>query len=470
MKADAIVVGAGQGGVPLAVRLAESGWRVLLVERGEPGGTCVNTGCTPTKTLIASAQAAHDARAAARLGVRAGEVRVDFPAVMARVQKMVDDWRTGVRRHIEGAGERLTLVRGTGRFTGPRRIEVEGETHEAEVVVLNVGCRPVVPKLRGLDAVPYLTNETALALDALPRRLVVLGGGYIGCELGQAFRRLGSEVAIVDPHRLMGREDDDVSAALEEAFRADGVEVLLGSAAAAVERTEAGVALVLEDGRRVEGTHLLVATGRAPNTAELGCEAAGVALDGRGFVEVDDAFRASADGVYAIGDCTPGPQFTHNAWDDGRILFDVLTGARPGGRGGRVVPYCAFTDPQVARVGLSEREARERGVAAEVAAMPFGNISRAIEADIRAGTLKVLVDPETERVLGASIVGAGAGELVHVFVTLMLAGAPARTLVDGQMVHPTLAEGLQSLLFRLDRYAPKPRPSTAPRRETAAAD
>jgi pyruvate/2-oxoglutarate dehydrogenase complex dihydrolipoamide dehydrogenase (E3) component len=466
VKADVIVVGSGQGGVPLAARLAESGWRVALVERGRLGGTCVNAGCTPTKTLIASAQAAHDARTAARLHVHASGVRVDFPAVMERVAGVVHQWRSGVEKRLEKAG--VAVLRGHGRFVDAHRIDVGGEVHEADTVVVNVGCRAVVPSVDGLDSVPYLTNSTILDLRTLPKHLVVIGGGYIGCELGQAFRRLGAEVTLVDPGRhLMGREDDDVCEALEAAFREEGIALRLGSAVEAAERTAGGVAVRLESGERIEGSHLLVATGRRPNTGDLGCETAGVELDARGFVRVDDAFRTSAAGVYALGDCTPGPQFTHNAWDDGRLLFDVLTGARTGGREDRLVPYAAFSDPQLARVGLSEREAREKSVAFEMAAMPFGHVARAIEADVPAGTMKILVDPESEAILGAAIVGAQAGELIHVFAALMLAGASARTLVDAQTIHPTFAEGLQSLLMRLDRFAPRPRPGTRPKSESA---
>lgn len=470
MRADVIVVGSGQGGVPLARWLADAGRRVILVERGELGGTCVNTGCTPSKTLIASAQAAHVARTAARLGVRTGEVRVDFAAVMRRKDEIVGQWRDGVRKRLEGGGERLTVLRGHGRFSGPRRVEVNGETHEADTVVLNVGLRAAVPPIEGLAEVPYLTNVSVLELTELPRRLLVLGGGYIGCELGQAFRRFGSEVAIVDPGKhLMGREDDDVCEALEEAFRAEGIEMRLGARAVAAERTEdGGVRLRLDDGSALEGSHLLVAAGRVPNTDELGCEAAGVGVDARGFVPVDDAYRTTAEGVYAIGDCTGGPQFTHTSWDDGRILFEILTGARTGGRDGRIVPYSSFTDPQVARVGLSEREARERGMDFETASMPFAYVARAIELDERAGVMKILVDPRTERILGAAIVGAQAGELIHVPAALMRAGASARLLADGEQVHPTFAEGLQTLVMRLDRFAPGRVPSPAP--EVVAAD
>jgi pyruvate/2-oxoglutarate dehydrogenase complex dihydrolipoamide dehydrogenase (E3) component len=467
MRYDVIVIGAGQGGVPLAALLAGSGRTVLLAERSEVGGTCVNRGCTPSKSLIASAQAAHDARRARRLGVHAA-VEVDFRAVMERVDGIIHQWRDGVRQHLERAGERLTVVRGHARFTGPRRVEVGGETHEADTVVINVGTRHAVPNIPGLDTVPYLTNGSVFGLRELPERLVAIGGGYIGCELGQAFRRLGAEVTIIDPgDRLLAREDPQVSAEIERAFAAEGIDVRKGSRPARVERRGAEIVVVMEDGSEAAGSHLLVATGRTPNTQDLGCDAAGVRLDERGFIAVDDAFRTSGEGVHAIGDCTGGPQFTHRSWDDGRILFDILSGRRSGGRGGRLVPYAMFTDPQVGRVGLTEREAREQGIEVDVAEMPFEWVARAVEAGVPAGVMRVMVDRETERFVGASLVGAQAGELAHVFSVLMQAGATARTVVDTEFIHPTFAEGLQTLVMKLPRYALSPCPASEAAQTTA---
>lgn len=469
MTYDVIVIGAGQGGVPLAALLAESGRRVLLAERSEVGGTCVNRGCTPSKSLIASAQAAHDARRAARLGVHA-TVEVDFRAVMERVDGIVRQWRDGVRARLERAGDPLTVAKAHARFVGPRTVDVGGQEHEAETVVIDVGTRHAVPPIPGLDAVPYLTNGSVFALRELPRRLVCIGGGYIGCELGQAFRRLGAEVVVVDPgERLLAREDPQVSEEIERAFAAEGIEVRKGSRPARVERRGDEIVVVLEDGGEVSGSHLLVATGRIPNTRDLGCEAAGVRLDARGFVPVDDAFRTSAEGVYAIGDCTGGPQFTHRSWDDGRILFDILSGRRTGGRDGRLVPYAMFTDPQVGRVGLTEAEARAQGIDVEVAEMPFGWVARAVEADVPAGVMRVLVDRATERFVGVSLAGAQAGELVHVFSVLMQAGATARTIVDTEFIHPTFGEGLQTLVMKLPRYALAPCPASEAAERSAAA-
>lgn len=460
MTYDVIVIGAGQGGVPLAALLAESGRRVLLAERNEVGGTCVNRGCTPSKSLIASAQAAHDARRAGRLGVHAS-VEVDFKAVMERVDGIVHQWRDGVRKRLERAGEKLTVVHGHARLEGSHSVSVGGEVHGAETIILNVGTRHTVPRIPGLDTVEYLTNGSIFALRELPRRLVCIGGGYIGCELGQAFRRLGAEVAIIDPGpHLLGREDPAVAEAMEAAFRDDGIDVRTGSRPARVEKRGDGLVVVLEDGTEVEGSHLLVATGRTPNTTDLGCDAAGVKLDERGFIPVDDGFRTSADGIYAIGDCTGGPQFTHRAWDDGRILLDILLGRRTGGREGRLVPYAMFTDPQVGRVGLTEAQAREQGIDFDVAEMPFSGVARAVEAAVPAGVMRVMVDRKTERFVGVSIVGSQAGELVHVFSVLMQAGATARTVVDTEFIHPTFAEGLQTLVMKLPRYALAPCPAS----------
>lgn len=450
---DVMVIGSGQAGAPLSWRLAGTGRSVVLAERAHLGGTCVNVGCTPTKTFIASAEAAHRARHAGQLGVDAGPVRVDMARVVARKDAMVETWRSGVASNVEKAGERLRLVRGHARFTAPRTVRIGDETLTADVVVVNTGARPHVPDLEGLDAVPWLDNGTVMELTELPRHLVVLGGGYVGCELGQAFRRFGAEVTIVQaPDHLLAHEDEDVSAALEEVFRDEGIHLRLGARAERVAPTDARISVDLDDGTRVEGSHLLVATGRVPNTDDLGADEGGIGRDERGNVVVDDRFRTSAEGVYAVGDCTGGPQFTHASWDDHRILFDLLHGRDRRTAAGRLVPHATFTDPQVARVGMSEREAREAGREVEVATLPFGRIARAAETGRGAGLVKVLVDPRTERVLGATVVGAEAAELVTVLQMLMMADAPVTALVDAQMIHPAFVEGLQSAVLRLERY------------------
>jgi pyruvate/2-oxoglutarate dehydrogenase complex dihydrolipoamide dehydrogenase (E3) component len=454
MRADVIIVGSGQAGVPLATRFAAANKRVLLVERSRLGGTCVNYGCTPTKTMVASARAAHVARTAGRLGVRTGAVRVDFAAVIERKEAIVRRWQNGVEKRLHNAGERLQVVHGHARLVGPREIEVNGERHQSDIVILDVGARPLVPTIDGLDPAKALDNHRIMELRELPAHLAVLGGGYIGCEFGQMFRRFGSAVTIIDSHEhILHHDDPDTSIALEDVFREEGIALRLSTKVLAVRHGDGRTTLRLQDGSEIDASHVLVAAGRRPNTDDLGCEAAGVRLDAAGFIEVDDGYRTAADGIFAVGDATGGPSFTHSAWDDHRILFDRLHGRTSRGRGDRLVPFVVFTDPQVAGAGMTEGECRARGIAYEAATMPFGDIARAIEIDERAGTMKVLVDPSTERVLGCRLVGAEAGELVHIFTALMQAKASVRAIVDAEAAHPTFAEGVQSLVMRLPRFA-----------------
>src|SRR5438132_2463474 len=454
MDLDVIVIGSGQAGVPLAERLAGAGKRVLIAERGELGGTCTNSGCTPTKTMIATARVAHVARTAGRLGVRVERADVDLGAVVDRKDAIVRRWREGMQRRLQSAGDRLTLVRGEARFVGERRIQIGAETHAAQTIIVNVGARPATPRLDGLERVPWLTYETVMQLRQVPSHLLVLGGSYVGCEFGQMFRRFGAQVTIVEMSaHLMNREDPEISSALEAVFRDEGINLELQAAVEKVSGSKGNLVLRLRGGKELRGSHLLVATGRQPNTDELGCQAGGIQLDEKGFIVADGEYRTSARGTYAVGDVIGQPQFTHVAWDDHRLLFDILLGRSHRGRKGRHIPYAVFTDPQLAGVGLTEREARELGVAYETATMPFGDIARAIEVDETAGILKVLVDPKTERILGGAIVGSEAGELIHIFVAIMQAGAPARAIVDAEAVHPTFAEGVQSVLMKLPRYS-----------------
>lgn len=455
MNRDVIVIGSGQAGVPLAARLAEAGRTVVLAERKYLGGTCVNYGCTPTKTVIASARAAHVARTAGRLGVEVDGVRVDLGAVVDRKEDRVREWRNGVAKRLEKAGDRLSLVRDHARFTGPRTVRIGEEEYTAETVIVNTGARPVEPPIAGLDAVDWLDNASLLEMRTLPSRLIVIGGGYVGCELGQAFRRFGSAVTIVDHNdRLIAREDVEISESLEAVFREEGIDLVLGAGAVGVDQGDDGqVRVTLETGEELYGSHLLVATGRRPNTDDLGADAAGLELDEGGAIVADDRYQTSVEGVYAVGDVRGGAQFTHASWDDHRILFDLLQGDDRRTRVDRLIPHAIFTDPHVARVGLSEREAVERGVPHETASLPFERLARARETGRDAGFMKVLIDPDNERVLGASLIGAEAAELIHLFVAIMSARAPARALVDAEMVHPAFAEGIQMLLMQLERYA-----------------
>ena len=454
MQADFIIIGTGQAGIPLATRLARAGNQVLIAERAQLGGTCTNYGCTPTKTMVASARAAHVARTSARLGVHTGTVRVDFGAVIDRKNAIVQGWRKEIRKRLNALGNRLTLLEGHARFVGEREVDVSGQRYSAKTVIINVGARPIIPALPGLESIRWLDNTRLMELRSLPAHLVILGGGYIGCEFGQMFRRFGSDVTIVDrnPH-LLSREDPEVSTEIEKVFRSEGIRLELESVVQQVSGDDGEIRVKLEQGTEVRGSQLLVATGRRPNTDDLGCSTAGVRLDENGFVIVDEHYRTSAPDIYAVGDATRQPQFTHTAWDDHRILFDLLMDRGRRSRTGRVIPYTVFTDPQVAGVGVTEKEARARGIAYEVASMPFGHIARAIEVDETAGVLKILIDPKSERILGAVIVGAEAGELIHVLSTLMQAQVSVRPIVDGEYVHPTFSEGLQTLVMNLKRFS-----------------
>ena len=455
-ESDVLIVGAGQAAKPLATRLARAGRRVVLFEAVAVGGTCINTGCTPTKTMIASARAAHVARTAARLGVRVRAVEVDLAQIVDRKDAIVRSFRSGIEAALAAAGERLRVVRKHARFVGDRTLEAGEERYHAPVVILDVGARAATPSLQGLDTVPWLDNASLMALRRVPEHLIVIGGGYVGCEMGQMFRRFGARVTIVHSgDHLLSNEDADVASVLEGVFTAEGIDLALRTAGKEIAPEGAGVAVRLADGRTLRGSHVLVALGRRANTEALGCEAGGVRLDPRGNIAADEYYATSAPGVYAVGDALGGPQFTHTSWDDHRRLFDILM--KPDvprqARSARLIPYSVFTDPQVATVGDNERSARARGIRYQVVIQPMADVARAIEVDEKAGLMKVLVDSTAERIVGASIVGAEAGELIHVFISLMQAGASPRAMVDAEFVHPTFSEGLQTLVMKLSRYA-----------------
>lgn len=441
-SADAIIIGTGQGGVPLAEKLADRGQRVVLFERGPVGGTCVNTGCTPSKTLLASAHAAGRARLAAGIGVHA-EVRVDFAAVMRRVRAVRDEFRSGNERRLDRAG--IRLVRAEARFTGMRRVQGGPLEVEAPLVVIDTGGSPVVPDLPGLEHTRFLTDRTVFDLAALPERLIVLGGGYVGLELGQGFRRLGSEVAVIaGGERVLEREAPEVSGVLARALERDGVELVLGPRGTAVRREDGAVRVELEDGRAVSGDALLVAVGRTPNTRALNLASAGVETDERGYVRVDEKLRTSAEGVFAIGDVAGQPPFTHVSWEDHRRVLDALDGGTRT-RGDRTLAYAVFTDPQVARAGLSLDAARERGHRARAARRDLDSVARGIETGETLGFYEMVADEDTGRILGATLVGPEAAEVVHVFLTLLEAGATWRDLERQVHVHPAFAEALPGL-------------------------
>ena len=449
MKYDAIVIGSGQGGNPLSYALAERGWSVALVEKAQLGGTCVNTGCTPTKTMIASAQVAHYARSAARWGVIAENVRVDLPAVVAKKNAVVQIFRGAHERRVV-EHKSLRLYRNHARFTGPHTVQVDGETLESERIFIDTGTRPDCPQLAGLDAAGYLTNESIMELQEIPEHLIVLGDGYIGLEFGQMFRRFGSRVSVIHiGDQLLAREDADVAAGLQKALETEGIEFHMNATATKVEKRDGQITVsVTREGgaQAITGTHVLCATGRRPNTGDLGLEKAGVAVDKNGYIKVNGRMETSAPGIWALGDVKGGPAFTHISYNDYQILWANIIEGKDLSIENRYVPYSLFTDPQLGRVGMTEKEARASGRKLKIGSFPMAYVSRAIERDETTGFMKVIVDAETDKILGAAILGIEGGETVQILGAMMLAGAPYTILKGAVYIHPTLAEGFFGLM------------------------
>ena len=449
-----IIIGSGQGGTPLAAALAQAGKKTALVESSHVGGTCVNEGCTPTKTMAASARVAYLARRSADYGVKTGNVDIDMHKVRQRKRDIVDDFRGGSEGRLEKQ-ENLELIMGTARFSGPKTLEItKADDTKVEIeglsIIITAGTRPAVPRLEGIEHVSYLDSTSIMELDEVPAHLLVIGGGYIGLEFGQMFRRFGSKVSIV--HRgeqLLSREDEDIAAEVLKILREDGVDVYLESRPARVElESDGNISLFFEKGEQVQkvtGSHLLVATGRTPNTDALNLEAAGVKTNDRGFVQVNNSLETSAPAIYAIGDVNGGPAFTHISYDDFRILKTNLLDGGNAATEGRMVPYTVFIDPQLGRVGLSEKEAKKAGIDYRVATIPMSWVTRALEIDESRGLMKVLVDARSRQILGCAVLGIEGGEIMAMLQIAMMAELPYTALRDGIFAHPTLAESLNTL-------------------------
>ncbi len=456
---DAVVIGSGQGGNPLAGALAGAGRKTAVIEREHVGGTCVNEGCTPTKTMVASAKAAYMDRRSEDYGVKDGPVSVDMATVRQRKRDIVESFRGGGEQRLEDT-ENLDLIRGEARFTGPKELEVrldDGGTLElsAANVFINTGARPGGVPVDGLDAIPYLDSTTIMELDEVPDKLLVLGGGYVGLEFAQMFRRFGSEVTIVQRGpQLLAREDADVAEAVAEILCEDGVELLLETEAQSARQDDGGaiqLTVGAQDGElTLSGSHLLVAAGRPPNTDLLNLEAAGVETDGRGFVKVNERLETNVSGVWALGDVKGGPAFTHISYDDYRIIEANLLNGGDATISDRLVPYTVFMDPQLGRVGLSETEAREQGRDVKVAKMPMEYVARALEMDESRGMMKAVVDAGTGEILGCAILGIEGGEIMAMIQIAMMGKLPYTALRDGVFAHPTLAESLNSLFALVD--------------------
>jgi pyruvate/2-oxoglutarate dehydrogenase complex dihydrolipoamide dehydrogenase (E3) component len=447
---DAIIIGTGQAGPSLAGRLTKAGMTVAIIERKLFGGTCVNTGCTPTKTLVASAYAAHLARRAADYGVMiGGPVTVDMARVKVRKDAVAGQSARGVERWLRNM-ERCTVYHDHARFVAPHEVTVGSERLRAPKIFINVGGRALVPAMPGIGEVPFLTNSSALELEQAPPHLVVIGGSYIGLEFAQAFRRFGSEVTVIEmAPRLVSREDEDVSAAVADILAREGIAVRLKAECLAVARHGDGIAVRLdcvEGAPEVTGSHLLLAVGRRPNTDDLGLDAAGVAVDGRGYVTVDDELRTGVPGIWALGDCNGRGAFTHTSYNDFEIVAANLLDNDPRRVGDRIPAYNLYIDPPLGRVGQTEAEVRKSGRPALIATMAMEDVSRAYEKGETLGFMKVLVDRETKQILGASILGVGGDEVIHCLIDLMAARAPYTVLQRTMHIHPTVSELLPTMM------------------------
>jgi pyruvate/2-oxoglutarate dehydrogenase complex dihydrolipoamide dehydrogenase (E3) component len=453
---DAIVIGTGQAGPSLAARLAKAGMKVAIVERGRFGGSCVNTGCTPTKTLLASAYAAQLARRAAEYGVTLGAgpvpVSVDMKRVKARKDAVVEDFSQGVERSLRNLPN-CTVVQGHARFTSPHQVAAGDELLAAERIFLDVGARPAVPEIAGLGEVDYLTSSSMMAVDFLPRHLVIVGGGYVGLELGQMYRRFGSEVSIVEmAPRLLRREDEDVSAAIADVLEREGVRLHLGARCIRVAEQDGEIEVGVECAAgvpAVHGSHLLLAVGRRPNTDDLGLPNAGVAQDQEGYIVVDDQLRTNVPGIWALGECNGRGAFTHTAYNDFEIVAANLLDGEARRVSYRIPAYAVFVDPPLGRVGMTEAEVRRSGRRALCGKRPMTKVSRAIEKGETLGFMKVLVDAETRQILGAVILGTGGDEAVHCVLDVMAAKAPYTVLQRAVHIHPTVAELIPTVLGQL---------------------
>ncbi|RZI57052.1 MAG: FAD-containing oxidoreductase [Rubrivivax sp.] len=453
---DAIVIGAGQAGPPLAERMSQAGWRVAVIERSRVGGTCVNTGCIPTKAMVASAHAAWVVREAARWGVRVPEqVGVDLPAVIARKARISGQSRESVEKWLRGM-PKVELIMGHARFEDPHTVVVDGRRLRADRFFINVGGRPAQPGVEGLDTVPWLTNASIMQLQELPRHLVVVGGSYIGLEFAQMFRRFGSEVTVVQRGpRLVPREDADVAEALRGILERDGLTIRTGAECVKLAPAEEGVAVQVncQTGEpEVRGSHVLIATGRKPNTDDLGLDRAGVRVDERGNIVVDDQLRSSVPHIWALGDCNGRGAFTHTSWNDFEVTAANLLDGADRSVGGRVVTYALYTDPPLARIGLGEQEVRASGRPALIGTRPMTRVGRAIEKGETEGFIKILVDAESKAILGAMVLGVDGDEAVQSLLDVMASKRPYTDVTEGGVrIHPTVSELLPTVLQSLKR-------------------
>jgi pyruvate/2-oxoglutarate dehydrogenase complex dihydrolipoamide dehydrogenase (E3) component len=454
---DAIIIGTGQAGPSLASRFADAGMYVAIIERHKFGGTCVNTGCIPTKTLVASAYAAHVARRGAEYGFAVnGVVPVDMKRVKARKDEVSGRSNRGVEEWLRGL-KNCTVIQGHARFQSSRTVVVNEEVLEADKIFINVGGRASVPPMPGIHDVPFLTNSSMMDVDFLPGHLVIVGGSYIGLEFAQMYRRFGSEVTVVEMGpRLIGREDEDVSEAIRGILESEGIQIRANAKCITLAKHDSRIAVGVDcnqGSREVIGTHVLLAVGRTPNTADLGLDKAGVATDQRGYITVDDQLQTNVPGIWALGDCNGRGAFTHTSYNDYEIVADNLLNADHRSVSDRIQTYALFTDPPLGRCGMTEAELRKSGRKALVAKFPMSRVSRAIEKGETQGFIKITVDAETKQILGAAILGTGGDEVIHVLLEVMYAKAPYTLIQRAMHIHPTVTEFLPTVLSKLEPFA-----------------
>jgi pyruvate/2-oxoglutarate dehydrogenase complex dihydrolipoamide dehydrogenase (E3) component len=451
---DAIIIGAGQSGPALARRLAAAGRKVAIVERRLFGGTCVNTGCTPTKTLAASAYVAHAARRAGDYGVRIdGSISVDMKAVKARKDAVVAVYRDGVERSLKTL-QGCTVYEGHGRFVAEKKVAVNETELAGDQIFINVGARAAIPPIPGLDRVPYLTNSSMMDVDFLPAHLVILGGSYIGLEFAQVYRRFGSKVTVIESGpRLISREDQDVSQSVADFLTGEDIDVRVGSQALGVEKHGNGIAVKVESAgtiSQIAGSHMLVATGRRPNTDDLGLDKAGIATDARGYIQVDDQLHTNIPGIWAMGDCNGRGAFTHTSWNDFEIVAANLLDNDHRRVSDRITAYALYTDPPLGRAGMTEAEVRKAGKPALISTMAMKDVMRAYERGETKGFMKILVDRDNKQILGASFLGLESDEVVHCVLDIMYAKAPYTVIQRAMHIHPTVSEFIPTMMDKLE--------------------
>lgn len=455
---DAIIIGSGQGGTPLARKLAEAGYKTALIERRWVGGTCVNDGCTPTKAMIASAKMAHKFRQSAELGVTVSESHVNIQAIIQRQQKIVESFRNGSEKRLAST-KNLDIIYGEASFSGPKQLTIQMndgkiEKATAEQIFINTGTRPNVPEIDGLTTLPYLTSTSILSLDELPQHLLILGSGYVGLEFGQMYSRFGSKVTILErSERILKKEDEDIASEIANILKEEDIEIKLNSKAIKFSTTNKGIeAVITQDHKKqvISCSHVLIATGRTSNSDSLNLPAAGITTNEKGFINVNNRLETSMKGVYALGDVNGEPAFTHISYHDHLIIYNNLVHRQNQTTDNRLVPYCIFIDPQLGRVGITEQDAKAKRMNFKVARLPMAHVARAIETSETRGIMKAIVDAENKKILGVAILGAEAGEIMAILEMAMIGNVAYDTARDAIFAHPTYAESINNLFAALD--------------------